>query len=112
MITSKRSLKKHIDRVQDEVVQVVIPAAVYAGLITEEKAEDMLTDVASLALEAKSRLAVNFDKKMSAFESGDAYRKARLAFFKAAYGKAMSDFEAGVQKIIDPINEAAKEKKQ
>ncbi len=111
MITSKRQLKKHIDRVQDEVVQVVIPAAMYAGLVSEEKVEEMLAKIAQLSQQAKDRLAVTFDKKMPAFDSSDAYRKAKLQYYKQAYGRALSEYEAEVQKVIDPINAAAKEAK-
>lgn len=111
MITSKRELKKHIDRIQDEVVQVVIPAALYAGLVTDDKVEEMLTKVAQLSQQAKDRLAITFDKKMSAFDSSNAYRKAKLQYYKQAYGKALADYEAGVQSIIDPINAAAKASK-
>lgn len=111
MITSKRQLKKHIDRIQDEVVQVVIPAAIYAGLVTEDKVEGILTKIAQLSQQAKDRLAITFDKKISAFDSSNAYHKARLQYFKNAYGKALAEYEAEVQKIIDPINEAAKQAK-
>lgn len=111
MITSKRQLKKHIDRIQDEVVQVVIPAAIYAGLVAEDKVEGMLTKIAQLSQQAKDRLAIAFDKKMSAFESSNTYRKAKLLYFKNAYAKALSEYEAEVQKVIDPINEAAKQAK-
>ncbi len=107
MITSKRDLKKHIDRVEDEVVQVVVPAAVYAGLITEEKASEMLNEIADLTQKAKERISINFDKSAAAFDSATAYHKARTAYFKEAYHKALADYEAGVQKLIDPINAAA-----
>lgn len=108
MITSKRDLKKHIDRIEDEVVQVVIPAAVYSGLLTEEKASDILKKLASLTLQAKERISINFDKTPKAFDSHQAYKYARMHYFKQAYAKALNDYEQGVQKLIDPINEAAK----
>ncbi len=111
MITSKRELKKHIDRVQDEVVQMVAPAALYAGLVSEDKVEEMLTKIAQLSQQAKGRLAIAFDKKMSAFESSTAYRKAKVLYFKQAYGKALAEYEAEVQKLIDPINKAARQSK-
>ncbi|MCC8117395.1 MAG: hypothetical protein LIP09_01415 [Bacteroidales bacterium] len=111
MITSKRDLKKHIDRIEDEVVQVVVPAAVYAGLLTEEKATELLSKLAGLTQQAKERLSINFDKSPDAFDSHQAFKLARTQYFKAAYNKALSEYEAEVQKLIDPINEAAKANK-
>ncbi len=111
MITSKRNLKKHIDRIEDEVVQVVVPAAVYAGLIDEEKATELLSKLAGLTQQAKERLSVNFDKSPKAFDSNQAFKYARTQYFKTAFNKALSEYESEVQKLIDPINEAAKANK-
>ncbi|MCD8387744.1 MAG: hypothetical protein LUD17_12775 [Bacteroidales bacterium] len=103
MITSKRDLKKHIHRIEDEVVQVVIPAAVYSGLLSEEKAAEMLTELAKLTQEATERLSIAFDKAPSAFDSHNAYKAARTQYFKQAYAKALLDYEQGVTALISPI---------
>lgn len=104
MITSKRDLKKHIDRIQDEVAQVVIPAAFYSNLFNEKEAEDALEKLVSLTLEAKNRLNVVFDKSAKAYDSAAAYKKAKREYFKAAYGKALEEYEQGVNALLAPIN--------
>lgn len=104
MITSKRDLKKHIRRIEEEVSQVLIPAAYLSDIMNEEQAEEALTNLAKLTLEATSRLSIAFDKAPSSFPSMDAYKKARTAYFKAAYNKALTDYENGVNEIIAPIN--------
>lgn len=104
MITSKRDLKKHIDRIQDEVAQVVIPAAFYSNLFNEKEAEEALEKLVSLTLEAKERLNINFDKSPKTFDSATAYRKAKREYFKTAYSKALSEYEDGVNALLAPIN--------
>lgn len=104
MITSKQDLKKHIDRIQDEVAQVMIPAAFYANLFSEKEAEDALEKLVSLTVEAKERLNISFDKSPKAFDSITAYKKAKREFFKQAYGKALAEYEQGVNALLAPIN--------
>lgn len=105
MITSKQDLKKHIDRIQDEVAQVVIPAAFYAKLFTEKEADEALEKLVSLTMEAKEHINVNFDKTLKAFNNdATAYRKARREYFKQAYGKALVEYENAINALLAPIN--------
>lgn len=105
MITSKQDLKKHIDRIQDEVAQVVIPAAFYAKLFTEQEADQALEKLVSLTLEAKEHINVNFDKTLKAFNNdATAYRKAKREFYKQAYGKALAEYEKEVNALLAPVN--------
>lgn len=108
MITSKRDLKKHIRRIEEEVSMVVIPAAFYTGLFTEEEASKALGDLAALTVQATTRLNITFDKAPKAFDSNDAYKKAKKNFYATAYAKALADYENGVNALLAPINAKAK----
>ena len=104
-MTNKRQLKKYITRVQDEVAQMVVPAAVLSGLIDESKAIESLVQLASLSIQARGRLSIGFDKNAGSYESVRAYKAARKAYFKEAYAKAVQEFEAGVNALIAPITD-------
>lgn len=105
MITSKRDLKKHIRRIEEEVSMVVIPAAYYSNLMDEKQAEEALTQLAKLTIEATNRLNISFDKKAAAFPSMDAYKKAKREYFKTAYNKALTDYENGVNAMLAPLSQ-------
>lgn len=108
MITSKRDLKKHINNLNDAVVQTVLPSAVLAGLVTEAQAEEILTKLAELHNEVIKRLNISFDKKPSAFASANQYNTAKRAYFSQAYDKAMAEYKAGINSVLEVINKASK----
>lgn len=108
MFTNKRQIKKYIDHVGADIAQILLPAAVYTKAITDEKAREVLVNVARLGNEAKGRLAIAFDRSPESFGSLRAYHAARSDYFHQAYAKALKDFEDGVSALIAPVNEAMK----
>lgn len=108
MFTNKRQLKKYINRLGDEIVQAVLPAAVCANVITEEKAQEILTDLSALKAQAHSRLDIVFDKAPKDYESPRQYAKERKSYFKVAFHKVLKEYEDGVDALIDQINKAGK----
>lgn len=108
MITSKRDLKKHIRRIEEEVSQVVIPAAFFTGIFNEEEANNALNELAAQTVTATTRLSVNFDKTPKAFDSHQAYKKASKEFYRTAYAKVLADYEAAINAILAPINAKSK----
>lgn len=103
MITSKKDLKKHMDRINTEVAQGILPAAVCANIIDEAQAADILTKLAELTTKAHACLSISFDKSPKAFDSASAYKRARHAYFKTAYATALKDFEEGVNNLLQGI---------
>lgn len=110
MLTNKRDLKKYVNRICADVAQTLLPAAVYAKAITEEKADEILTELSTLQAKALSRISISFDKAPDTFADIKAYHAAKKVYYKAAYNKLVSDFEEGVEKLIKPVNESIKAK--
>ncbi|MCM1451784.1 MAG: hypothetical protein NC102_05970 [Clostridium sp.] len=108
MITSKRGLKGYIGELNDAVVQYVLPSAVLAEIITNEQADEILCQMAELHSEAVKRINISFDKKEEAFETEAAFKKAKRAYFRQAYGKALDEYKAGLNKVLETINKASK----
>lgn len=108
MITSKRDLKKYIGEINDAVVQYVLPLAALAGDVNDEQADGVLAKLAELHNEASKRINISYDKKPSAFATISEYKNAKREYFKQAYGKALDEYKAGVNAVLDVINKAAK----
>lgn len=108
MITSKRDLKKLINEINDAVVQMVLPSAYLAGFVNDNQADEVLTKLASLHNEAAKRINISFDKQPSAFASISEYKAAKRAYFRQAYSKALDEYKAGVNEVLDIINKATK----
>lgn len=108
MKTNKRNLKKAIQSMAEAVVTTVLPSAVYAKAITEQRANEIISNMSAATATAMSRLAVSFDKRMAEFESRKAYNAARTAYYKAAFEKAHADFKATVADALKEINESLK----
>ncbi len=108
MKTNKRNLKKIIHSMADAVVTTVLPSAVYAKAITEQRADEIISNMSAATAKALSRLAVSFDKGLAEFESRKAYNAARTAYYKAAYEKAHAEFKATVQDTLKEVNESLK----
>lgn len=107
-MTNKRQLKQYINRVSNEIAEVVLPSAVYAKAITNEQAEDILDNLSRLQTKTLSHLSIAFDKAPSSFENVKDYRKAKTLYYRVAYTQAIKEFEEGIDKLLAPINKAAK----
>lgn len=110
MFTNKKDLKKYINRMGLEVAEGVLPAAVCAKIIAEDKAHEILNKLATIKTEALSRMNIAFDKTQKEFESEKKYRAARKAYFVQAYTKLLDDYEKGVENLLNEVNSAVPEK--
>ena len=108
MKTSKRNLKKAIHSMADAVVTTVLPGAVYAKAITEQRANEIISNMSEATARALSRLSISFDKGLADFETRRAYNAARSAYYKAAYEKAHAEFQKTVQDTLKEVNESLK----
>lgn len=106
MITSKRDLKKYINRVCTEISEAILPAAVLTKHITDEKAQEILGKLSEYQAQAISRLNISFDKTPDAFESARAYHAAKTAYYREAYAKLTAEFEKGASELISSVNKA------
>lgn len=110
MLTNKRQIKKYINRVCEDVAQEVLPTAVYAKAITEEEADNILTDLSYLQTKSLSRLNISFDKASDAFSKIQAFKTAKASYYRQAYKQLIEDFNNEVQKLISPVNKAVSSK--
>lgn len=110
MLTNKRQIKKYINRVCEDVAQEVLPTAVYAKAITNEEAENILTDLSYLQTKSLSRLNISFDKAPDTFNNVQAFNTAKRAYYRQAYNKLIDDFNNEVKKLISPVNKAISNK--
>lgn len=106
MLTNKRQIKKYINRVCEDVAQEVLPTAVCTKAITDEDAENILTDLSRIQAKALSRLNISFDKAPGSFEKVQAYKTAKATYFRQAYNQLIDEFNNEVQKLISPVNKA------
>ncbi len=110
MLTNKRQIKKYINRVCDDVAQEVLPTAVHVKAISEEEADNILTDISVLQVKSLSRLNIAFDKSVEAFDNIKAFNSAKSAYYRQAYNKLIEDFNNEIQKLISPVNKAISSK--
>lgn len=110
MLTNKRQLKKYINRVSEEVAQSVLPTAVVAKAVTDEEADNILTQISALCAKALSRINIAFDKSADTFETVKAYDAAKKAYYREAYAKLLKDYEEDIEKLIAPINKTLAKK--
>lgn len=110
MPTNKRQLKKYINRVCDDVAQEVLPTAVMAKAITNEEAENILTDLSRIQSKALSRMNISFDKGPDSFADIKAFQGAKASYFRQAYNQLVDDFNEEVKKLISPVNKAVSTK--
>ena len=106
MITNKRQIKKYINRVCEDVAQEVLPTAVYAKAITDEEAENILTELSYIQSKAISRISISFDKTQDTFDKIQSFNTAKTAYYRQAYKKLIDDFNNEVKKILSPLNKA------
>lgn len=106
MITNKRQIKKYINRVCEDVAQEVLPTAVYAKAITNEEAENILTELSYLQSKSLSRLNISFDKAAETFDKVQSFKTAKTAYYRQAYNKLIDDFNNEVKKLLSPLNKA------
>lgn len=106
MITNKRQIKKYINRVCEDVAQEVLPTAVYAKAITNEEAENILTELSYLQSKALSRINISFDKAQDSFDKVQSFNASKTAYYRQAYKKLIDDFNNEVKKLLSPVNKA------
>lgn len=108
-MAKKRDLKKFVQNLAENVVVNVLPHAVHAGLITDQRADEIIGEISVAQSRTLSRLSVSFDKRMRDFASAADFHKAKAAYFKQVCSKAYTDFVAKIQSILDEINKAKKD---
>lgn len=103
-MATKRQLKKRISYVCGELAADVLIAAHLSNDINREAVRDIVRDIAVLQEDARAKVSFAFDKAPRDFDNAAAYRKARRAYFKAAFARLRDQFGESVLAIVKKMN--------
>lgn len=108
-MANKRQLKKSIRNFCGAAASEILIARAAFPSVERRKVYDILKELAALQGATLNRINLTFDKTPSAFESTRAYSAARRAYFRAAYGKLLKEFDDRMLEIVKKMNEALPE---
>lgn len=108
-MAKKRNLKKFVQNLAENVVVNVLPHAVHAGIITEQRAHELIHEISVAQAQTLSRLSVSFDKRMREFGTKADFHKAKYAYFKQVCSQAYTEFVGKIQNILSEVNKAKKD---
>ncbi|MDE6464834.1 MAG: hypothetical protein K2L16_09435 [Muribaculaceae bacterium] len=108
-MATKRDLKKFIRNSCGALAAEMLMARAAFPEIDRKKTYEIIGDVAALQTRSLGRVNVSFDKDCKAFETPAAYRKARRAYYSAAYDKLVEEFDASMLEIVKKMNAALPE---
>ena len=105
-MANKRQLKKYMKNMAANLAGETVFILNYYDGIDEAKANDVIDKIFNLLTEKINDVSVDFDKTCKDSFAGDrkAYRKARNAYYKAAYKKLYTDFTEGVSAVLKDMN--------
>ena len=105
-MANKRTLKKYLKTVAEELAgETAFIMDFYEG-IDLKKADAIIDDIYNLWVEKNEDVTVAFDKTLQVSFEGNAkeYRKARRAYYKAAYNTLIAEYNDGVAEILKKMN--------
>lgn len=108
-MASKRDFKKYVDQLGSVVVDEMVSAYYNVKEVDRDKVSQAIEKVLGAIGRAKCNSNVFFDRGEKAFESKEAYSKAKKAFFVALFDKIITDFNEEVNQALKVINEALPE---
>lgn len=106
---NKRQLKKQIQGLCAGLAVDTVIASDYIPSMNPDQVAALVADAAKAQTQSLRRLSLSFDKTPRDFETRREYRKARAAYFKAAFAKLRSDLNAEADKIVSTLNSALSE---
>ncbi len=104
MASNKRLLKKEIRIICGALAGECVVAKLSIPGIDREKLNEIIYELADLQENALRRISISFPQSAKSFSNGHEYRKARSAYFHAAFSKLKAEFNAHVDAIIKNMN--------
>ncbi|MDE6098902.1 MAG: hypothetical protein K2L80_09345 [Muribaculaceae bacterium] len=105
-MSSIRKFKKQVRYACGDLAAETLVASYYINGFAREDAHRIICDVAALQTDTISKCKFYFDKTRRDFGNEAEYRKARRAYFKAAFGKLRENFRASMENIVKEMNKA------
>lgn len=104
-MANKRQLKKRISYVCGNLAGDLILASYASKDIDRKTVNKILTDIATLQEDTRAKASFNFDKTVKAFDTVQAYNKARRDYNAKAFEKLRKDFSEQAMAIVKQMNE-------
>lgn len=104
-MASKRQIKKNIAYVCGDAADACIISEAYMG-VEPEKAIQLVVAFAELQDNSVRNVTTAFDHTPADYANNREYRKARKAYYRAAYGKLLDDFNKRVAELLKQLNDA------
>lgn len=105
-MANKREFKKYAEAVGASACESMMETYYNVKGVDKELVEKAITQVLGAVGAAQSHANVFFDKGHKAFESAEAYSKAKKAFFVKLFDKINADFNAELDAAIKTFNSA------
>ena len=105
-MASKREFKKYATSVGASMCEDIMVCYYNVPGINKEVTEQAIGKVLHAVEQAVANSNIFFDKGRKAFESAEAYSKAKHAFFKQMFGKLNADFEESLKDALKDFNAA------
>lgn len=109
-MSNKRSLKKNIRYICGDVAAECITSSYLIPGVNKEILNSAVIKTAGLQTSSLSGANVAFDKTPSSFDNIAEYRKARKAYYSAAYKALIEKFNKQLQEIVKEMNSALPKK--
>ncbi|MCF0218784.1 MAG: hypothetical protein HUK14_03305 [Muribaculaceae bacterium] len=110
MKANNRTFRKFVTRICGDLAG----ECMYAGSLNEsadqEKLAEIIVTIARLQSRTIDRMGISFDKVPREFPNPKEYRKARRAYFAAAFKALKADFMEELKKVVDEMNKAVPRK--
>ncbi|MDE7406978.1 MAG: hypothetical protein K2M76_01040 [Muribaculaceae bacterium] len=103
-MANKRDLKKEIRYICGDLAGECLVARELMPGVDFNAANNIIIEVAALQSATLSKVTFDFDKTERDFDSAKSYRKARHAYYAAAYKKLKEDFNVSVEGILRKMN--------
>lgn len=105
-MANKREFKKYATNVGASMCEDIMVCYYNVPGINKEVAEQAIGKVLHAVEQAVANSNIFFDKGRKAFESPEAYGKAKHTFFKQMFAKLNSDFEDALKDALKDFNAA------
>lgn len=105
-MATKRDLKKAIKATCDDLASQIFMARHLIPGVNCQQMEEAMIRVAALKDDSLQKINISFDKCAKSFGNTGEYKKAREAYFHKAYNKLISEFNAGLDEIVELMNKA------
>ncbi|MBD5196114.1 MAG: hypothetical protein K2G53_09705 [Muribaculaceae bacterium] len=105
-MANKRDFKKSVDAIGSAVCDEMMTAYYNIEGADKEAISKAIEKVLGACIKAKDNSNIFFDKGVKAFDSPEAYVKAKTAFFKALFNKVHTEFGEEINAALQEFNKA------